>query len=41
VLLGSGRRQGLIESMAKSAVRSAGSQVGRQLIRGIMGSLLK
>lgn len=41
VLLGSGRRQGLIESMAKSAVRSAGSQIGRRLIRGIMGSLLK
>ena len=41
VLLGSGRRQGLVEAMAKSAIRSAGSQVGRQLIRGIMGSLLK
>lgn len=41
VLLGSGHRQGLVEAMAKSAVRSAGSQVGRQLIRGIMGSLLK
>lgn len=41
VLLGSGRRQGLVEAMAKSAVRSVGSQVGRQLIRGIMGSLLR
>jgi len=41
ILLGSGRRQGLIETVAKSAFRSAGNQVGRQLIRGIMGSLLK
>jgi len=26
--------------MMKSTVRSIGSQVGRQLIRGVMGSLL-
>jgi DNA helicase HerA-like ATPase len=41
VLLGSGRRQGLIEAVAKSAIRGAGSQMGRQLVRGILGSLLK
>jgi hypothetical protein len=37
---GGRQSQGLIEAMAKSAVRTAGSQVGRELIRGILGSLL-
>jgi DNA helicase HerA-like ATPase len=38
---GAGRpRQGLIEAMAKSAVRTIGSQVGREIVRGIMGALL-
>jgi len=31
---------GLIEAMANSAARSVGSQAGRSLIRGILGSLL-
>lgn len=30
----------LVEAMAKSAVRSIGSSVGRQLVRGMLGSLL-
>ncbi len=37
---GGRQSQGLLEAMAKSAVRTAGSQVGRELIRGVLGSLL-
>ena len=37
---GSGRkRQGMTEAFFKSTARSIGNQVGRQIIRGIMGSL--
>ncbi len=35
-----GRREGLVEKAAGSAVRSIGSAVGRELIRGVLGSLL-
>ncbi len=35
-----GNRQSIGEALVKSAARSIGSQIGRQLIRGIMGSLL-
>lgn len=34
------RSDSLLEAMAKSAVRTAGSSIGRQLVRGLMGSLL-
>jgi hypothetical protein len=38
---GAGRRgDSLVEVMAKSAARTMGSTVGRQLIRGVLGSLL-
>ncbi len=37
----SGRRDSLVEALTKSAVRSVGSAVGRRLVRGILGSLLK
>ena len=37
---GGRQSQGLIEAMAKSAARTVGSQVGRSLIRGVLGSLL-
>jgi hypothetical protein len=40
ILMGDGKRQGLIEAMAKSAVRTIGAQVGRQILRGVMGSIL-
>lgn len=33
------RRDGVFEAFAKSAMRSLGSQVGRRLLRGIMGAL--
>jgi len=45
IMLGStgprgGKREGLVEKAASSAVRSIGSSVGRELIRGVLGSLL-
>jgi DNA helicase HerA-like ATPase len=40
VLMGNGRRQGLVETLAKSAVRAIGSQLGRQIVRGVLGSWL-
>ncbi|MFO1519003.1 MAG: helicase HerA-like domain-containing protein [bacterium] len=37
---GGGRqRQGVVEAFTKSAVRAVGSQLGRQVIRGLLGSL--
>jgi uncharacterized protein len=33
-------RDGLAEAFAKSAVRSIGSAIGRQIIRGVLGSIL-
>jgi uncharacterized protein len=33
-------RQGVGEAMAKSAVRAIGSEVGRQIIRGVLGGIL-
>ena len=36
----SGRGDSLIESMAKSAMRTAGSTVGREIVRGVLGSLI-
>ncbi|MGC1299692.1 MAG: helicase HerA-like domain-containing protein, partial [Alloacidobacterium sp.] len=36
----SGRGDSLAETMAKSAVRTIGTTVGRELIRGVLGSLL-
>jgi DNA helicase HerA-like ATPase len=37
---GGRQTQGLVEAMAKSAVRTIGSQAGRALLRGVLGSLL-
>jgi hypothetical protein len=33
-------RDTLFEAMAKSTVRSIGSSVGRQIVRGVLGSIL-
>lgn len=38
-LWGTKRRQGMVETMAKQAVRTVGSQIGRQILRGIFGSI--
>jgi len=35
-----GKHDGLAQTMAKSAVRTIGTSVGRELIRGVLGSLL-
>lgn len=40
LLWGSKHRQGMVETLAKQAVRTIGSQVGRQIVRGILGSIL-
>jgi DNA helicase HerA-like ATPase len=39
VLFGSGRRQGVVETMAKQTARTIGSQVGRQILRGVLGNI--
>jgi len=38
-LTGSKRRQGVAEALVKSAVRTIGNQLGRQILRGVLGSL--
>ena len=40
LLKGSGRKDSILETVAKSAARTIGSSVGRELIRGVLGSLL-
>ena len=45
VLMGStgprgGRHEGLVETLARSAIRTVGSSVGREIVRGVLGSLL-
>ncbi|MDB5818103.1 MAG: ATP-binding protein, partial [Rhizobacter sp.] len=40
LLHGSGRKDSVLETVAKSAARSIGSTVGRELIRGVLGSLM-
>jgi DNA helicase HerA-like ATPase len=37
----SGKRDTAVQAMVKSAARSIGSQVGREIIRGVLGSILK
>ena len=37
---GGKQSQGLLEAMAKSTVRTVGSQVGREIVRGLLGSIL-
>jgi DNA double-strand break repair helicase HerA and related ATPase len=40
LLWGTGRRQGLVETMAKQAARTASSQLSRQILRGVLGGIL-
>jgi DNA helicase HerA-like ATPase len=40
VFLGNGRRDGILTAAAKSVVRSASSSIGREIVRGVLGSLL-
>jgi len=39
LLLGTKRRQGMVETMAKQAARTVGGQIGRQIVRGILGGI--
>lgn len=39
-LWGTGRRQGMMETMAKQAARTVGTQVGRQILRGLLGGIV-
>lgn len=41
VLFGDGRRQGLAEAVAKSAMRSVGRRIGNEIARGILGSIFR
>ncbi|CAA6604638.1 putative ATPase [Rhodospirillaceae bacterium LM-1] len=38
---GGSNRQGIGEALAKSVVRSVGSRIGREIVRGVLGSLFK
>ncbi len=40
ILLGNSRRDGILTAAAKSVVRSVSSSAGREIVRGILGSLL-
>ena len=40
-LLGNNRRQGAIEAMAKSTMRTVGNQLGKQILRGVLGSIMR
>jgi len=35
-----GKHEGLVESFAKSAIRTIGSSVGREIVRGVLGGIL-
>ena len=39
-LWGTKRRQGAVEAAAKSATRTVANGIGRQILRGLLGSLL-
>jgi len=39
-LLGTKRRQGMLEAAGKSMLRSIGSGLGRQIVRGVLGGIL-
>jgi len=39
LLLGTKRRQGMLETMAKQSARTIGSQIGRQILRGVLGGI--
>jgi DNA helicase HerA-like ATPase len=41
MLFGNGRRQGMLEALAKSAARNAGGQISRSIMRGVLGGIFK
>ncbi|MDQ3510517.1 MAG: DUF853 domain-containing protein [Pseudomonadota bacterium] len=38
-VFGTSRRQGMLESMAKQTARTVGSQIGRRILRGLLGGI--
>lgn len=40
IFWGTGRRQGMVEAMAKQAARTVGGQLGRRILRGVLGGML-
>ncbi|MGP1666231.1 MAG: helicase HerA-like domain-containing protein, partial [Rhodanobacter sp.] len=38
-IFGTKRRQGMIETMGKQMVRTAGNQLGRKILRGVLGGI--
>lgn len=40
-VFGTSRRQGMLEALAKSAARNAGGQLGRSILRGVLGSITR
>lgn len=41
MLMGTGRRQGILEALAKSAARNVGGQMSRSISRGVLGGIFK
>ena len=41
LMTGTGRKDSLVEAVAKSAARTIGSTVGREIVRGVLGSLIR
>lgn len=39
VLFGTGRRQGVVETMAKQTARTVGNQLGQKILRGVLGGI--
>jgi DNA helicase HerA-like ATPase len=39
-ILGTSRRQGMLETMAKQAARTVGNQLGRKILRGVLGGIM-
>jgi DNA helicase HerA-like ATPase len=39
IVLGTSRRQGMLEAFAKSAARNVAGQLGRSILRGVLGSI--
>jgi len=40
LLWGTKKRQGMVETLAKQTMRTVGSQIGHQIIRGVLGGIL-
>jgi DNA helicase HerA-like ATPase len=41
ILWGTKRRQGMVETMAKQAARTVGGQLGREILRGVLGGIFR